>query len=408
MARLRSHLAFASISQILRYAAPLLIYPYLTRTLGIDAMGYFSTVMAAGLMCSVFVEFGYGLMSVRELAGGDRRITGTIVSELCLGRAVMFLLVAVGLAIICHYVDLLADMGAYLAALAIALSYGFSASWYYIAAERSKALAALDLCCSVATFLLILVFVQGPNDALLALWLFVMPLLLTAIYGHGLAYVRYGFQWTSIRALLGSLALSLRFFFFTGFPSLSNRWSVIALAVWSDPVQVVYFAAGEKLTTAAINTTVPLTRVLLPRLGRLMADRPGLAYRQIRRYAVWIGGFYLCASIATIALSSFIYPLMFGAQLAAGSIVFAAQMLMVPFAASSRVLVQVGFTTFRKEGFSAIVIIASTLAYLCLSALIVQASGGIGIALVRAAIELVVLAIFVSSFIKLGRNLAQP
>ncbi|WP_367348211.1 lipopolysaccharide biosynthesis protein [Sphingobium yanoikuyae] len=408
MPRLGSHLAFASISQLLRYAAPLLVYPYLTRTLGIDAMGYFSTVMAVGLMCSVFVEFGYGLMSVRELASGDRHVTGAVLSELCLGRSVMFLLVAAGLAIICHYVDLLADSGAYVAALAIGLAYGFSASWYYIAAERPRALAGIDLSCSLTSFALILALVRGPADALLALWLFVIPLLAAALYGHLLARRRYGFRLTSPSALLASLALSLRFFFFTGFPSLTNRWSVVALAIWSDPLQVVYFAAGEKLTTAAINTTVPLTRVLLPRIGRLMAGDPGAAYRDIRRYVIGIGGFYLCASAVTIALAGIIYPIMFGANLAEGSRIFAAQMLMVPFAASSRVLVQVGLTSLRKEGFCALVFIASTLLYLLVSALIAPTGGGIGIALARAAIEMIVLLLFVRAFIQAGHSRVRP
>ena len=290
----------------------------------------------------------------------------------------------------------------------IGLAYGFSASWYYIAAERPRALAGIDLSCSLTSFALILALVRGPADALLALWLFVIPLLAAALYGHLLARRRYGFRLTSPVALLASLALSLRFFFFTGFPSLTNRWSVVALAIWSDPLQVVYFAAGEKLTTAAINTTVPLTRVLLPRIGRLMAGDPGAAYRDIRRYVIGIGGFYLCASAVTIALAGIIYPIMFGANLAEGSRIFAAQMLMVPFAASSRVLVQVGLTSLRKEGFCALVFIASTLLYLLVSALIAPTGGGIGIALARAAIEMIVLLLFVRAFIQAGHGRVRP
>ena len=404
MARLGSNLAFASISQILRYAAPLLIYPFLTRTLGVKAFGEFSTVMAVGLMCSVFVEFGYGLMSVRELASGDRKATAGVVFELCLGRGIMFLAVAAGLAVTCHYVDLLPDRSSYCAALAIALVYGYSASWYYIAMERSKALAALDLCCSLVTFALILSFVRSPDHALLAVWIFAIPLFLIAAYGHVQAVRSYGFHLVSLRALFASLAQSLRFFFFTGFPSLTNRWSVVALAIWSDPLQVVYFSAGEKLTTAAINSTVPITRVLLPRISRMMAGNPAAAYREIGKFVGVVGGLYLGASLFTMALSKLIFTLMFGAKLAAGYPVFAAQMAMVPFAASSRVLVQAGFTTFKKEGFCAAIFIASTLAYIAASTLLAHDGGGIGIASARAVVELVVFAIFIRSFVRLGKH----
>ncbi|WP_242130242.1 oligosaccharide flippase family protein [Sphingobium sp. Sx8-8] len=404
MARLGSNLAFASISQILRYAAPLFIYPFLTRTLGVQAFGEFSTVMAVGLMCSVFVEFGYGLMSVRELASGDRKATAGVVFELCLGRGIMFLAAAAGLAIICHYVDLLPDRSSYFAALAIALVYGYSASWYYIAMERSKALAALDLCCSLATFGLILSFVRGPGHALLAVWIFAIPLFLIAAYGHVQAVRSYGLHPVPVRSLFASLAQSLRFFFFTGFPSLTNRWSVVALAIWSDPLQVVYFSAGEKLTTAAINSTVPITRVLLPRISRTMAGDPVAAYREIRKFTGIVGGLYLFTAIVTIALSQFIFTLMFGAKLAAGYPVFAVQMAMVPFAACSRVLVQAGFTTFKKEGFCAAVFIASTVAYILLSTLLAPNDGGIGIASARVAVEMIVFSVFIRSFIRMGRD----
>lgn len=407
MARLRSNLAFASVSQILRYAAPLLVYPYLARTLGVQGFGEFSTIMAVGLMCSVFVEFGYGLMSVRELASGDRKATSGVVFELCLGRGIMFLTVAAGLAVTCHYVDLLPDWRSYLAALAIALVYGYSASWYYIAMERAKALAALDLCCSLATFALILFLVRGPADMLLAVCIFAVPLFLIAVYGHVQAVRTYGFHPVPIRSLFASLAQSLRFFFFTGFPSLTNRWSVVALAIWSDPLQVVYFSAGEKLATAAINTTVPITRVLLPRISRMMSCDPARTYREIRKCVAIVGGFYLAASIATMALSKLIFTVMFGSELAAGYPVFAAQMAMVPFAAASRVLVQAGFTTFKKEGFCAVVFVASTLAYIMASALAAHGGGGMGVALARAAIELIVFAIFIRSFVQMGKALKR-
>jgi len=407
MARLGSNLAFASISQILRYAAPLLIYPFLTRTLGVEAFGAFSTIMAVGLMCSVFVEFGYGLMSVRELASGDRKATAAVVFELCLGRGIMLFAVAAALAVICHYVDLLPDWPSYFAALAIALVYGHSASWYYIAMERSKGLAALDLCCSLGTFALILFCVRGPGHVLLAVWIFVIPLFLNAVYGHIQAVRSYGFQFVPISSLFASMAQSLRFFFFTGFPSLTNRWSVVALAIWSEPLQVVYFSAGEKLTTAAINSTVPITRILLPRISRMMAGDPSAAYSEIRKFTVIVAGLYLGAAIATVALSKLIFTLMFGAKLAAGYPVFAAQMVMVPFAATSRVLAQVGFTTFKKEGFCAVVFIASTMAYILMSTLLAKDGGGIGIGSARAVVELIVFAVFIRSFVRIGRDMKR-
>jgi O-antigen/teichoic acid export membrane protein len=253
--------------------------------------------------------------------------------------------------------------------------------------------------------------VKGPDHALLALWLFTCPLLIAAAYGHILARNVYGFSFTSLRALIASLALSLRFFFFTGFPSLTNRWSVVALAIWSDTFQVVYFAAGEKLTTAAINMSVPMTRVLLPRIARMIQGEPSRAYCEIKKFVGLIGAFYVGATIVTIAISRVIFPIMFGSELAEGYRVFATQMLMVPFAATSRILVQVGLTTLRKEGFCALVFIISTLVYLAISSLIAPIGGGIGIALTRAAIEIIIFALFVATFVRAGKGdapVAEP
>ena len=67
-----------------------------------------------------------------------------------------------------------------------------------------------------------------------------------------------------------------------------------------------------------------------------------------------------------------------------------------------------GLTSLRKEGFCALVFIASTLLYLLVSALIAPTGGGIGIALARAAIEMIVLLLFVRAFIQAGHGRVRP
>lgn len=84
--RLTSNIIFLYFLTFAKIAFPLLTFPYLTRVLSVDMYGMVSYVRATIIYMQIFVEFGFGLSAVKDIArlGDDRekigRITGNVIA----------------------------------------------------------------------------------------------------------------------------------------------------------------------------------------------------------------------------------------------------------------------------------------------------------------------------------------
>lgn len=356
MSSIKKNLVFAGLSQLIRYSAPLIVYPILARRLEIDVFASFSTILATGLIGAVFTEFGFGLMSVRELASRAKANKPLSVGTLIIGRLICLLLVC----LVAIFVNSTFNLGrstseVFLVAI-VAFAYGFSASWYFIAREKSKLLAKIDVACALVTLLSVFILIDQHSTVRTSLSLITTPLIFASLCGHLIAVRDFGFSIPSPKNLVGAFQRGSSFFILTGFTSLANRWPILALSIWSTPADVIYFAAGEKLTTAAINTTVPITRVLLPRVRRLSETNIDDSRAILKAATLYVFVFFTCASIATISLSSNIYTFLFGQEFEDGAYLFSLQMIMVPLCATSRVVAQTGFPTYNREQIAAKII----------------------------------------------------
>lgn len=363
MSSIRSNLFFASISQGLRYLAPLAAYPLLTRRLGVEAFAQFSTLLAVGMVSALFVEFGYGLHSVRELAAREGNEAASTVGILCTGRAITLAITALSLIIFFIIRD--QSLSDYAFALSVAVAYGFSASWYFIAMEDSRTLALIDLLSALSTLALVWLYVSGPSDVGVAMACISLPLVIANAYGHACAIRRLGFKLPALRDAAASIRNSAYFFFFTGFPSITGRWGVIAVSISSSPSQIAVFAAADKVVTAAINSTVPISRVLLPRVARAAVTDMKHALSTINKMLCGTAALFSTCAIATCLLSQPVLEFLFkGENLGSDGLgIFVAQILVIPVAACARLLTQVGLVSFKLERIAAVASILVAIIY---------------------------------------------
>lgn len=87
-------------AHVARYVSPLLLYPVLTRRLGLEGFGVFASAIAVALVVSVVVDFGQSLSGPRDIAGAVEG-RGALVGQALAMRGVLILpaaAVGVGLA----------------------------------------------------------------------------------------------------------------------------------------------------------------------------------------------------------------------------------------------------------------------------------------------------------------------
>lgn len=376
-------------SHLLRYGMPLTIYPLLTRRLGTEGFADFSLMMALALILSQFVEFGFGLMSVREIAQSDAKERPLFVGEIVVGRLITLTVTAMIFLAVLPWLPLPGGdrIEVVLSVLILASAYGFSSSWYYIAVERTSRLAVQDIVVAAATLVLVLLFIGEPGDSVLTIAVFAGPLWGGVIVGHVAAIRHLGFCVPSVTRMWRSMRTSTDFFILTGVNSVINRTSVLFLGAFSTSTQVAYYAAGEKLVSAAINATQPLLRVLTPRISSLVRSDPSVARRLYLKAMLLVPlGFTAAATVAIIA-APWAIPGFFGVALAGAVPIFVVQLLLLPASAASRTIGVLGLIPLRREDIYRQLTLIFGLAGLIVLPAAAYWGGGIWVAAVRVAAE---------------------
>lgn len=348
--QVKKNIGIALLSHFVRYLAPLAAYPILTRELGTEGFAKFSMMLAISMVLSQIIEFGYGLSGVREISQGAResgKISGTIIFS----RAVIALLVSIVAIVLIGFIDIFGLDGYFdlAAVLFCAAAYGFSASWYFIGVEKVKDLAKLELACALSSLVLVVVLVKSHDDVLLALYAFSVPLWGAVVVGTYRAVKHLGFEIPGLSEFFTSLRISARFFVLVGVSPIVSRLSLISLGMFSSSDQVAFYAAAERIVTAAVNSLQPIVRILLPRISALIVNDKAAARQLLMKSTLFVSFVYFAAASIGIYFAAVWVPWFFGKQLSGATEIAQVQLALLPVVALGRCLGMLGLVPMHAE-----------------------------------------------------------
>lgn len=106
------YLYFLTLAKIL---FPLLTFPYLTRVLSVETYGMVSYVRATIIYMQIFVEFGFGLSAVKDIARSrnNQKVVGEITGNVIVAKIFLSVLAFIILFILCYQVPILYQNMAY-------------------------------------------------------------------------------------------------------------------------------------------------------------------------------------------------------------------------------------------------------------------------------------------------------
>ena len=106
------YLYFLTLAKIL---FPLLTFPYLTRVLSVETYGMVSYVRATIIYMQIFVEFGFGLSAVKDIARSrnNQKVVGEITGNVIAAKIFLSVLAFIILFILCYQVPILYQNMAY-------------------------------------------------------------------------------------------------------------------------------------------------------------------------------------------------------------------------------------------------------------------------------------------------------
>jgi len=315
--RLLKNLSFVYLLQISNYLLAFLLTPYLARTLDVSGFGSYSYCLSVNAYLWMLIDWGYGTGAVREVAlnreDPDKLrsvfwtilrgrfllaipATGLLMAFAVIGKAnIPMIVIASGL---------LTIVGATL-----------SCDWFVQGVERMGIYLFTSLAARIATVVLTLVLVRGPEDMWIAALLHGGIGIFGGVAGFVVVCLLYRMRYER-----GSLRISMRqilefrhYFLLRTNALLYVLAAPVVLGIVSTASQLGLFAGADKIARIAATMVGPLSLVIAPRIFATMGSSRQAAARISGRFvavqfmltgSASIGLFVLAKPLAHIILGA--------------------------------------------------------------------------------------------------------
>lgn len=257
--------------QVVRIVIPLVLTPYLTRTLGSEELGVYSYTASIAAYFEIFAFLGLNQYGTREIARctSDRsKLSATFCSIFTMQFAWGLLLTIA----YCAYCLLFS--GAYFAcALAWAfwvLGEALDVTWLFFGLEQFKLTTIRNLAVRVVSVVCVFLFIKSPSDTwiyclIMALYFMFASLVLWPFVFKEVRYIR-----PRVRDVLGHVKPNLMLFAPVIAISVYTQLDRILLGLFCNMSQVGFFDQSDKVCQMPLSFITALGTVMLPHMSRLV------------------------------------------------------------------------------------------------------------------------------------------
>jgi PST family polysaccharide transporter len=292
--------------QMVRKILPLIIVPYLARTLGPAGWGVVAFTQAIAEFVVLVIEFGFNLSATREIARfrNCRKTCADVMAGVLGAQCFLASMGVLGMLAAGRIIPLLRDNPKLVTAgLFYAIAQGFVPLWFFQGLERMRLAAVFETCGRLVGLISILFLVRSPEDTWLALFIQGVAPAFTTAAGLIMAYRAIPCRIPTWPLVRNAMSKGWPLFVFRSGESLFGVLNAFILGLFASPTQVGYFASAEKISRAIFGLLNPIREALYPRLSSLAHHAPRSA-AQLARVGVAVmaaGGIFLSSTVFLFA-----------------------------------------------------------------------------------------------------------
>lgn len=190
----------------------------------------------------------------------------------------------------------------------------FFPAWFYQGMERMRYISVVIGVSKLLAAVALFVFVHHPQDALLALLIQSLGVLVGGVLGLLLAIYRFDLrlQWPTLPECQAALREGWHLFVSTAAVSMYTNTNVFMVGLIAGNAEAGYFSAAEKLIRAMQGVIAPISQAVFPHVSSLAAQSKVRALRFARNTLLWMGGLTLVPSVLLLAFAPWVALVCFG------------------------------------------------------------------------------------------------
>ncbi|HFJ9284686.1 TPA: oligosaccharide flippase family protein [Bacillus toyonensis] len=273
MKKVLSDFLYNALYQLFIIITPILTMPFLSRVLGVRALGINSYTFSVVQILSVLAFLGIGQLGIRNIA--KNRESQNKVNETFWGLWLIQFLA--GIVVIGIYIFYIMNVNEeyrmyFLLQLPFLLGVIFDISWFYIGIERIKQVVLRNMLIKSVSIILIFILIRSEND----LWKYMLIMSLGALLGNVVFWIGISKYVTKFSFNRKYLQDNFKAALLLLIPQLAIQvyitFDKTILGMIAGPIELSYYDQSQKISRIILAVITSLSMVLLPRLANLAVN----------------------------------------------------------------------------------------------------------------------------------------
>lgn len=262
-----------SLIKVLGFITPLIVLPYLTKTIGADNYGLIAFAAAVIVFFETTTDWGFGYTGTRDVAQcrEDLKKASEIYSEVVFGRILLMCVCFIILCILILTIPVMRDNWLLLLFTFLYIPGStLCQEWVFQAFEQMKYLTIMSVLSKLVVTLFVFVAIRKADDYVFYPLVMAAGYLASGIYSQIFARKKLGLRlsFQPIRNIIIRVKNSINMFLTLIFPNLYTNFTTILLKNVGGDYATAIYAGGSQLQKIIDQLTNILSRTFFPFLSR--------------------------------------------------------------------------------------------------------------------------------------------
>lgn len=301
------------------FIVPLITFPYIVQTIGIEKFGLLAFATAFIAYPLLLVTYGLDLSGAREvaLAKNSKRRLSIILSSILLARLSLIVLAASVTLLIVFFVERFSkDWLLYVITFGSIFGTMIFPIWFFQGMERMKFITYLSIGSRLLYMISIFIFVRSEDDYLYVPLLNFITLFMVGIISLGVIYKEFSVKLIIPRIKYIVLQFVKGWYLFISHFAINlfTSFNMLVLGLVASDLVVGYYALAEKIVKIIASLFKPLNQALFPHVVQLVKTSKEKGKNFVNKISLYIFGVSMLIWSIFIIFSENIFGLVFGEE----------------------------------------------------------------------------------------------